>query len=181
MQQQDHITLSAFGSIWIPGGVKLSVEAACAFSAICWHAHFSLALSCMACPFSLGAVLPGLPTANCLDMLSLQCRVLEALPAFLNNLVHGCVCLAVTNASRTNLMDIATCTWHLPFLELFKAMPEMMPRIASNAEVYGWVAEGPLAGVPIAGELLLELLEDVCNSTEPQDVSCEGIRARIRP
>lgn len=26
-----------------------------------------------------------------------------------------------------------------------------MPRIASNAEVYGHVAEGPLKGVPIAG------------------------------
>eukprot|EP00775_Hariotina_reticulata_P008276 gene8276-8463_t len=57
----------------------------------------------------------------------------------------------VTNASRTNLMEISTRTWHLPFLELFKATPEMMPRIASNAEVYGRVAEGPLAGVPIAG------------------------------
>jgi hypothetical protein len=34
------------------------------------------------------------------------------------------------------------------------ATPEMMPRIASNAEVYGQVAQGPLAGVPIAGEVL---------------------------
>lgn len=59
---------------------------------------------------------------------------------------------AVTNASRTNLMDLSTLNWHSPFLELFKAPPGIMPRIVSNAEVYGHVAEGPLKGVPIAGE-----------------------------
>jgi glycerol kinase len=59
---------------------------------------------------------------------------------------------AVTNASRTNLMDLSTLNWHAPFLELFKAPPGIMPRIVSNAEVYGRVAEGPLKHVPIAGE-----------------------------
>ncbi len=59
--------------------------------------------------------------------------------------------VAVTNASRTNLMDLSTLNWHTPFLELFKAPLSIMPRIASNAEVYGHVAEGPLKGVPIAG------------------------------
>lgn len=63
------------------------------------------------------------------------------------------VCMsAVTNASRTNLMDLSTLNWHAPFLELFKAPPGIMPRIVSNAEVYGHVAEGPLKDVPIAGE-----------------------------
>eukprot|EP00882_Tetradesmus_deserticola_P007483 GHRQ01007882.1.p1 GENE.GHRQ01007882.1~~GHRQ01007882.1.p1 ORF type:complete len:387 (+),score=181.69 GHRQ01007882.1:614-1774(+) len=57
----------------------------------------------------------------------------------------------VTNASRTNLMELASLAWHGPTLELFGAPPAMMPRIASNAEVYGRVAAGPLAGVPIAG------------------------------
>lgn len=58
---------------------------------------------------------------------------------------------AVTNASRTTLMELATLSWHHPTLQLFKAPPGIMPRIASNAEVYGHVAEGPLAGVPISG------------------------------
>jgi len=57
----------------------------------------------------------------------------------------------VTNASRTNLMDLSTLSWHEPYLQLFKAPAGIMPRIVSNAEVYGHVAEGPLQGVPIAG------------------------------
>lgn len=48
-------------------------------------------------------------------------------------------------------MDLSTLQWHAPFLQLFKAPLAIMPRIASNAEVYGHVAEGPLKGVPIAG------------------------------
>jgi hypothetical protein len=65
----------------------------------------------------------------------------------------ACLCArrTVTNASRTNLMDLATLAWHEPFLDLFGAPASIMPRIVSNAEVYGAVAEGPLAGVPIAG------------------------------
>jgi glycerol kinase len=57
----------------------------------------------------------------------------------------------VTNASRTNLMDLSTLNWHEPFLQLFKIPPGIMPLIVSNAEVYGHVAEGPFKGVPIAG------------------------------
>ncbi|KAF8063674.1 hypothetical protein HT031_003529 [Scenedesmus sp. PABB004] len=65
---------------------------------------------------------------------------------------HGGVHVTdVTNASRTNLMDLATLSWHGPALELFGAPLGIMPRIASNAEVYGAVAAGRLAGVPIAG------------------------------
>jgi glycerol kinase len=48
-------------------------------------------------------------------------------------------------------MDLSTLNWHDPFLSLFKMPPAIMPRIVSNAEVYGHVAEGPLKGVPIAG------------------------------
>ncbi|KAL4431102.1 hypothetical protein ABPG75_006358 [Micractinium tetrahymenae] len=58
----------------------------------------------------------------------------------------------VSNASRTNLMDLATLSWHEPTLRLFGVPPAMLPQIRSNAEVYGTVkAEGPLQGVPIAG------------------------------
>jgi glycerol kinase len=61
-------------------------------------------------------------------------------------------CAAVTNAARTNLMELSSLFWHGPTLQLFGAPAAMLPRIASNAEVYGHVAAGPLAGVPISGE-----------------------------
>jgi hypothetical protein len=41
----------------------------------------------------------------------------------------------VTNASRTMLMDLSTCSWHQPFLEIFGVPPGILPRIVSNAEV----------------------------------------------
>ena len=57
----------------------------------------------------------------------------------------------MTNASRTMLMDLSTREWHNPFLDLFHITLEMLPKIVSNAETYGMVAEGPLKGIPIAG------------------------------
>jgi glycerol kinase len=59
----------------------------------------------------------------------------------------------VTNASRTQLMDLATLQWDLEILGIFGIPPAMLPRIASSSEVYGHVAAGPLAGVPLAGVL----------------------------
>ena len=43
----------------------------------------------------------------------------------------------VTNAARTNLMDLASRTWHKPTMRLFGATAAMLPRICSNAETYG--------------------------------------------
>lgn len=40
-----------------------------------------------------------------------------------------------SNASRTNLMDLRTLTWHKPTLHLFGVRPDMLPDIRSNAEV----------------------------------------------
>ena len=59
----------------------------------------------------------------------------------------------VTNASRTQLMNLATLSWDKDLLRAFGLPPEMLPRIASSSEVYGQVASGPLAGVPLAGIL----------------------------
>ena len=42
-----------------------------------------------------------------------------------------------SNASRTNLMDLSTLSWHEPTLALFGVRPDMLPQIRSNAEVYG--------------------------------------------
>jgi glycerol kinase len=59
----------------------------------------------------------------------------------------------VTNASRTQLMDLETLAWDPEILATFGISAAMMPRIASSSEVYGTVASGPLAGVPLAGDL----------------------------
>lgn len=58
----------------------------------------------------------------------------------------------VTNASRTNLMDIRSRSWHQPTMEMFGVTLDMLPVIRSNAEVYGTVSQGILKGVPISGK-----------------------------
>jgi len=45
----------------------------------------------------------------------------------------------ISNAARTNLMDISTGAWNSEIMAIFGATPEMMPTIKSNAEVYGCV------------------------------------------
>jgi glycerol kinase len=59
----------------------------------------------------------------------------------------------VTNASRTQLMNLETLAWDPEILATFRIPAAMLPRIASSSEVYGMVATGPLAGVPLAGDL----------------------------
>ena len=59
----------------------------------------------------------------------------------------------VTNASRTQLMNLETLAWDEEILGLFGIPAAMLPRIVSSSEVYGQVAAGPLAGVPLAGDL----------------------------
>ena len=56
----------------------------------------------------------------------------------------------VTNASRTMLMDLATCDWSGSTCEALGIPQSMLPVIKSNSEVYGCVQQGPLEGVPIA-------------------------------
>lgn len=57
----------------------------------------------------------------------------------------------VSNAARTNLMDIRSRQWHPKTCTYFGLEPDMLPEIKSNAEVFGYVKDGPLQGVPIAG------------------------------
>lgn len=57
----------------------------------------------------------------------------------------------VSNAARTCLMDIQKLQWDPDLLQRFRLSTDMLPRICSNAEVYGHIRDGPLAGVPIAG------------------------------
>ena len=60
---------------------------------------------------------------------------------------------AVANASRTCLMDLHSRAWSDECLHLFGISRAALPTIVSNAEEYGRVAAGPLAGVPICGSL----------------------------
>ena len=59
----------------------------------------------------------------------------------------------VTNASRTQLMNLKTLEWDPELLKVLAIPARMLPRICSSSEIYGRVAEGPLAGVPVAGIL----------------------------
>src|ERR1044071_5345458 len=59
----------------------------------------------------------------------------------------------VTNASRTQLMDLQTLDWDAELLRAFGIPPQVLPEIRSSSEVYGHVAQGPLKGVAVAGIL----------------------------
>jgi len=59
----------------------------------------------------------------------------------------------VTNASRTQLMDLETLAWDQELLKTFNIPEAMLPKICSSSEVYGNVKVGTIAGIPIAGVL----------------------------
>jgi glycerol kinase len=59
----------------------------------------------------------------------------------------------VTNASRTQLMDLQTLEWDAELLRMFGILRQVLPEIRSSSEVYGRVAQGPLKGVAVAGIL----------------------------
>jgi glycerol kinase len=59
----------------------------------------------------------------------------------------------VTNASRTQLMDLRTLEWDREILEDFRIPREMLPKIVSSSEVYGEARNPAIAGVAIAGIL----------------------------
>ena len=59
----------------------------------------------------------------------------------------------VTNASRTQLMNLQTLAWDPELLRVFEIPAEILPRIVSSSEVYGTATLAPVKGVPIAGIL----------------------------
>ncbi|HEY5808259.1 MAG TPA: glycerol kinase GlpK [Povalibacter sp.] len=69
------------------------------------------------------------------------------------HLTRGSHVTDVTNASRTQLMNLATLQWDEDLLQTFNVPASVLPRIASSSEIYGEIAYGPLKGVPIAGIL----------------------------
>jgi glycerol kinase len=68
--------------------------------------------------------------------------------------VNGGVHLTdVTNAGRTQLMDLATLDWDEELLATFEVPRGMLPEIRSSSEHYGDLTRTQLVGVPIAGIL----------------------------
>ena len=59
----------------------------------------------------------------------------------------------VTNASRTQLMNLHSLQWDEEQLRIFDIPASVLPRIVSSSEIYGEIAHGPLKGVPLAGIL----------------------------
>ena len=59
----------------------------------------------------------------------------------------------VTNASRTQLMNLKTLDWDSDLLSAFGVPRQILPKICSSSEVYGVARTAPLEGVPVAGIL----------------------------
>ncbi|HPM52153.1 MAG TPA: glycerol kinase GlpK, partial [Rhodoglobus sp.] len=69
--------------------------------------------------------------------------------------IHGGVhATDVTNASRTLLMDLATCAWDPELLAAFDVPAALLPEIRSSSEIFGTVElQNLLREVPVAGML----------------------------
>uniref|UniRef100_A0A182M4P6 glycerol kinase n=1 Tax=Anopheles culicifacies TaxID=139723 RepID=A0A182M4P6_9DIPT len=73
----------------------------------------------------------------------------------------------VTNASRTMLMNLERCVWDERLCRFFRIPSKILPEIRSSSEVYGYINDGPLSGIPIAsclGDQQAALLGQMCVS-----------------
>lgn len=73
----------------------------------------------------------------------------------------------VTNASRTQLMNIFTVQWEDEVLRRLNIPKNMLPEIVPSSRVYGVITAEPLRGIPLAGDLgdqQAALLGQVCLS-----------------
>jgi glycerol kinase len=59
----------------------------------------------------------------------------------------------VTNASRTQLMNLETLDWDPAILEDFGIPAAVLPKIVSSSEIYGHASLPAIGGVPVAGDL----------------------------
>jgi glycerol kinase len=59
----------------------------------------------------------------------------------------------VTNASRTQLMDLQTCDWDTELLRVFRIPRASLPRIMPSSAIYGEIKTSALAGARLAGIL----------------------------
>lgn len=58
----------------------------------------------------------------------------------------------VSNASRTQLMNLQTLQWDEEILALMDIPRKMLPKITASSRIYGYAVQ-PLEGVPVAGDL----------------------------
>lgn len=63
----------------------------------------------------------------------------------------------VTNASRTMLMNLKTLDWDANLCHFFQIPKSILPQIRSCAEIFGYVYEGPLKGIPVAAVSYLNI------------------------
>ncbi|HWC19547.1 MAG TPA: glycerol kinase GlpK [Terriglobales bacterium] len=59
----------------------------------------------------------------------------------------------VTNASRTQLLNLESCAWDAELLSIFGIPKQILPAVRSSSEVYGTVCHKTLDGVPLAAIL----------------------------
>jgi glycerol kinase len=59
----------------------------------------------------------------------------------------------VTNASRTMLMDLASCAWDQDMLLAFNIPTACLPKIVPSSSIYGEIVSNPLRGAKLAGML----------------------------
>jgi glycerol kinase len=59
----------------------------------------------------------------------------------------------VTNASRTQLLNLKTLQWDSSLLKSFEIPPSTLPAVKSSSEIYAEASVATLKGVPIAGIL----------------------------
>lgn len=113
----------------------------------------------------------GLPFSNCFS--SVKCRwLIENVPSIkeatqngecyfgtletyilwnlTGGLDDGVHLTDVTNASRTMLMNLKTLDWDANLCHFFQIPKSILPKIRSCAEIFGYVYEGPLKGIPVA-------------------------------
>ncbi|XP_022918245.1 glycerol kinase 3-like isoform X2 [Onthophagus taurus] len=57
----------------------------------------------------------------------------------------------VTNASRTMLMNIQTLKWDPQLCKIFDIPMSILPEIKSSSEIYGYLTQSFLKGIPISG------------------------------
>ncbi|CAD7086602.1 unnamed protein product [Hermetia illucens] len=79
----------------------------------------------------------------------------------------------VTNAAYTMLMNLEQRTWDPKLCAFFQTPSYVLPEIKSCSEIYGFVRDGPLRGVPIAsimGDQPAALLGQLC--IKPQKGTC---------
>lgn len=92
----------------------------------------------------------------------------------------GIHCTDVTNASRTMLMNLETLKWDKRLCRFFDIPMEILPKIKSSAEIYGYVkirGSNILKGIPIAscmGNCNSALLGQLCLKAGQVQCHLEG-------